>query len=128
MDKHFEIFTDVNRLVFWKGRSNKAPIPVQTKCQILLNGLLLLTKLNILDINEKQKIHFIKANVNTILSKILDLHFLCSVSYLKISPPSPLPFNLRLNNIRPFYAIEIDNFEPLYVSKIYLNWKEKFMN
>ena len=55
MDKHFEIFTDVNRLVFWKGRSNNAPIPVQTKCQILLNGLLLLTKLNILDINEKQK-------------------------------------------------------------------------
>lgn len=55
MDKHLETFTDVNRLVFCKGRLTNAPIPVQAKCQILLDGLLPLTKLIILDINEKQK-------------------------------------------------------------------------
>ena len=36
MDKHLEIYTDVNRLVFCKGRLTNAPIPVQTNVKYYL--------------------------------------------------------------------------------------------
>ena len=34
-------------------------------------------------------------------------------------PPSPPPTPLRLNDLRPFFTVEIDNFGPVFVRNIY---------
>ena len=120
-------------IIRYEGRLKFAPISQETKSPILLNDKHPLSKLVILNIHESK--HFsAEYTLNEFRQKfwlICERHIVrnfiraCVICRKKRCngyrySPSPSLTPLRLNDLRPFFTVGIDNFGPAFVPNIYL--------
>ena len=116
-----------------EGRLKFASIPQETRSPVLLNDKHPLSKLIILNIHESNKHSSAKYTLNKfrqrfwlpygrrIVNSIIRACVTCRKRHCKSYryPPSPPLTPIRLNDLRPFFTVGIDNFGPVFVRNIY---------